>query len=472
MSAEQSYDVIIIGGGPGGYPAAIRAAQLGMKVACIENRKRMGGTCLNIGCIPSKALLESSERFMAAKTEFTTHGIEFDGLRLNLANLLGHKDKVVSGLGDGIDYLFRKHKITRLLGTGSIAAPGQVEVAVADGARQTLLAKSIVIATGSEGATLPDVPIDEDRIVSSTGALSFPEVPKHLVVIGAGYVGLELGSVWQRLGAEVTVVECLDRITPGMDSELAQVLHKVLQHQGFEFRLSQKVTAARIEGDHVVLSVEPSSGGASEQLQADRVLVAVGRRPYTEGLGLEAIGVERDRKGFITVDAHWRTNVAGIYAIGDVIGGPMLAHKATEEGIALVEQLAGLPGHVNYDAIPAIVYTAPEAASVGQSEEALKEAGVNYKVGRFPFNANSRARAKAQTEGLAKVLADAETDRILGVHILGPEAGSLIHEAVVAMEFSGAADDIARTCHAHPTLPEALKEAAMDVGAWAIHIAR
>lgn len=472
MSASESYDLIIIGGGPGGYPAAIRATQLGMKVACIEKRKRMGGTCLNIGCIPSKALLESSERFMAAKTEFAAHGVEFDGLRLNLANLLGHKDKVVSGLGDGIDYLFRKHKITRLLGTGSIAAPGQVEVAATDGSRQTLTGKSIVIATGSAGATLPDVPIDEDRIVSSTGALSFAEVPKHLVVIGAGYVGLELGSVWQRLGAKVTVIEYLDRITPGMDTELANALHKVLQQQGFEFWLSQKVTAARIEDEHVLLSVEPSSGGASEQLQADRVLVSVGRRSYTEGLGLEALGVQRDRKGFITVDAHWRTSVDGIYAIGDVIGGPMLAHKATEEGIALVEQLAGLPGHVNYGAIPSIVYTAPEAASVGQTEDALREAGVNYKVGRFPFNANSRARAKAQTEGFAKVLADAETDRILGVHILGPEAGSLIHEAVVAMEFSGAADDIARTCHAHPTLPEALKEAAMDVGSWAIHIAR
>lgn len=472
MNSSETYDLILVGGGPGGYPAAIRAAQLGMKVACIEARERLGGTCLNIGCIPSKALLESSERFIAAKTEFATHGVEFDGLRLNLANLLGHKDKVVSGLGDGIDYLFRKHKITRLLGTGSIPAPGQVEVTGADGTRQTLQGKSIVIATGSAGATLSDVPIDEDRIVSSTGALSFPEVPEHLVVIGAGYVGLELGSVWQRLGAKVTVIEYLDRITPGMDAELAKGLHKVLQQQGFEFRLSQKVTSAKVDGDSVVLSVEPSNGGASEPLQADRVLVAVGRRPYTEGLGLDALGVQRDRKGFITVDAHWRTNIEGVYALGDVIGGPMLAHKATEEGIALVEQLAGLPGHVNYGAIPAVVYTAPEAASVGQTEDALKEAGANYKVGRFPFNANSRARAKAQTEGLAKVLADAETDRILGVHILGPEAGSLIHEAVIAMEFSGAADDIARTCHAHPTLPEALKEAAMDVGNWAIHIAR
>lgn len=466
------YDLVIIGGGPGGYPAAIRAAQLGIKVVCIENRKRLGGTCLNIGCIPSKALLESSERFMAANTEFAEHGVEFDGVRLNLTRLMAHKDKVVSGLGDGIDYLLRKHKITRLFGTGSILAPGQVEVVDADGQVQRLVAKSIVIATGSEGATLPNVPIDEDRIVSSTGALALPEVPKHLVVIGAGYVGLELGSVWNRLGAKVTVVEYLDRITPGMDAELAKALHQVLEQQGFEFRLSQKVTQAMVNGEEVVLTVEPSDGGQSEQLRADRVLVSVGRRPYTEGLGLDAIGVERDRKGFITVDAHWRSSVAGIYAIGDVIGGPMLAHKATEEGIALAEQLAGLPGHVNYDAIPAVVYTAPEAASVGQTEEALKEAGIPYKVGRFPFNANSRARAKAQTDGLVKILADANTDRVLGVHILGPEAGSLIHEAVLAMEFSGAADDIARTCHAHPTLPEALKEAAMDVGNWAIHIAR
>lgn len=471
-TAGEIYDLVVIGGGPGGYPAAIRAAQLGMKVVCVENRKRLGGTCLNIGCIPSKALLESSERFMAANTEFAEHGLDFDGLRLDLARLMAHKDKVVSGLGDGIDSLFRKQKITRLLGSGSIPAPGRVDVVDSDGQRQTLAARSTVIATGSDGATLPNVSIDEDRIVSSTGALALPEVPERLVVIGAGSVGLELSSVWNRLGAKVIVVEYLDRIAAGMDAELAKALHKVLEQQGFEFRLSQKVTQATISGVEVVLTVEPSRGGEGEQLRADRVLVAVGRRPYTDGIGLEAIGVERDRKGFITVDAHWRTNVDGVYAIGDVIGGPMLAHKATEEGIALVEQLAGLPGHVDYGAIPAVVYTAPEVALVGQTEEALKEAGIAYKVGRFPFNANSRARAKAQTDGLVKILADANTDRVLGVHILGPEAGSLIHEAVLAMAFSGAADDIARTCHAHPTLPEALKEAAMDVGNWAIHVAR
>ena len=463
------YDVIIIGGGPGGYPAAIRAAQLGLRVACIESRKRLGGTCLNIGCIPSKALLESSERFIAARTEFAEHGVEFDGLRLNLPQLMAHKDNVVSGLGNGIDFLMRKHKITRLVGTGSIPAPGQVTLTDSSGATQALTATSIVIATGSDSATLPGVPIDEARIVSSTGALALPEVPKHLVVIGAGYVGLELGSVWRRLGANVTVIEYLDRITSGMDTELSQALHKVLEEQGFVFRLSQKVTAARSVDDEVVLTVEPAQGGPSEEIRADYVLVSIGRRPYTDGLGLDAIGVTRDRKGYIQVDEHWRTNVVGIYAIGDVIGGPMLAHKATEEGVALAEQLAGLPGHVNYDAIPAVIYTAPEVASVGQTEEALKAIGVRYKVGRFPFSANSRARAKAQTDGFVKVLADATTDRVLGVHIIGPEAGSLIHEAVVAMEFRGSAEDIARSCHAHPTLPEALKEAAMAVDNWALH---
>ena len=467
---SEHYDIGIIGGGPGGYPAAIRAAQLGLRVACIESRQRLGGTCLNVGCIPSKALLESSERFIAARTEFAEHGVEFEGLRLNLPKLMAHKDNVVSGLGNGIDFLMRKHKITRLVGTGSIPAPGQVTLTDSSGATQALTATSIVIATGSDSATLPGVPIDEARIVSSTGALTLPEVPKHLVVIGAGYVGLELGSVWRRLGANVTVIEYLDRITSGMDTELSQALHKVLEEQGFVFRLSQKVTGARSEDNEIVLMAEPAQGGPSEEIRADYVLVSIGRRPFTDGLGLDAIGITRDRKGYIQVDEHWRTNVDGIYAIGDVIGGPMLAHKATEEGVALAEQLAGLPGHVNYDAIPAVVYTAPEVASVGQTEDALKVDGVSYKVGRFPFSANSRARAKAQTDGFVKVLADATTDRVLGVHIIGPEAGSLIHEAVVAMEFRGSAEDIARSCHAHPTLPEALKEAAMAVDNWALHV--
>lgn len=467
---SEHYDVVIIGGGPGGYPAAIRAAQLGLRVACIESRQRLGGTCLNVGCIPSKALLESSERFIAARTEFAEHGVEFEGLRLNLLQLMTHKDNVVSGLGNGIDFLMRKHKIARLVGTGSIPAPGQVTLIDSNGATQTLTATSIVIATGSDSATLSGVPIDEARIVSSTGALALPEVPKHLVVIGAGYVGLELGSVWRRLGANVTVIEYLDRVTSGMDIELSQALHKVLEEQGFVFRLSQKVTGARSEDDEIVLTVEPAQGGPSEEIRADYVLVSIGRRPFTDGLGLDAIGITRDRKGYIQVDEHWRTNVDGIYAIGDVIGGPMLAHKATGEGVALAEQLAGLPGHVNYGAIPAVVYTAPEVASVGQTEEALKAAGVSYKVGRFPFSANSRARAKAQTDGFVKILADATTDRVLGVHIIGPEAGSLIHEAVVAMEFHGSAEDIARSCHAHPTLPEALKEAAMAVDNWALHV--
>lgn len=464
-----SFDVIIIGGGPGGYQAAVRGGQLGLKVACIENRARLGGTCLNVGCVPSKALLESSERFLAANTEFATHGVEFERVRVNLSRLMAHKDDVVSGLGKGIDYLFKKHKIARLLGTGSILEPGKVEVVDVDGKTQTLSAKSIVIATGSEGTNLRGVPIDETRIVSSTGALALPKVPEHLVVIGAGYVGLELGSVWRRLGAEVTVVEYLDRITPGMDAELAKALHKVLKQQGFQFRLSQKVTKADVTRDGVAVSVEPSKGGQSELLQADVVLVAIGRRPFTDGLDLEALGVMQDEKGFIPVDAQWRTNVPGIYAIGDVIGGAMLAHKASEEGVALMERLAGVAGHVNYGAIPAVIYTSPEAASVGETEDALSEAGVDYKVGRFPFSANSRARAKAHTEGFVKILADARTDKVMGVHILGPEAGSLIHEAVLAMEFGAAAEDIARTCHAHPTLSESLKEAAMAVDKRALH---
>jgi dihydrolipoamide dehydrogenase len=466
----ETYDVIIIGGGPGGYPAAIRGAQLGLKVACIERRRRLGGTCLNIGCIPSKALLESSERFHAASSEFAVHGVEFDGLRVNLPRLLAHKDDVVAGLGNGIDFLFKKHGVTRLQGSGRIAAPGRVEVTDDAGHTQELSGRWIIIATGSDSTPLRGVEVDEDRIVSSTGALSFPEVPAHLVVIGAGYVGLELGSVWRRLGARVTVVEYLDRITPGMDVEAATVLYKALKSQGFEFRLSQKVVGAAVNGDGVELLIEPANGGAQDRIHADRVLVSIGRRPFTEGLNLEQLGVERDAKGFIKVDDHWRTNVEGIYAIGDVIGGAMLAHKASEEGVALIEQLAGLPGHVNYGTIPAVIYTAPEVGSVGQTEEQLKAAGIPYKVGRFPFSASARARAKAQTYGLAKVLAHAETDRILGVHIVGPEAGSLIHEAVVAMEFSGSADDVARSCHAHPTLPEALKEAAMAVNGWALHI--
>lgn len=467
---SDTYDVAFIGGGPGGYQAAIRSAQLGRKVVCIEQRPRLGGTCLNIGCIPSKALLESSERFHAAQGEFGRHGVEFDGLRLNLPQLMKHKDTVVGGLGEGIDYLFKKHKVTRMLGTGTIEGPGVVRVDRQDGGSERISARAVVIATGSIGAELPGVPIDEKRILSSTGALSLPEVPGHLVVIGAGYVGLELGSVWRRLGARVTVIEFLGRVTPGMDTEVAVALHKSLVGQGFEFQLSRKVTAANLHDAGVTLTTEPSQGGPAETLEADCVLVSIGRRPNTNGLGLDALGVELDAKGFVKVDAHWRTRVPGIYAIGDVIGGAMLAHKASEEGVALAEHLAGLPGHVNYGTIPAVIYTAPEVGSVGQTEEQLKAAGVAYKVGKFPFSASARARAKGQTEGFAKVLADAETDRILGVHIIGPEAGSLIHEAVVAMEFRGSADDVARSCHAHPTLPEALREAAMAVNGWAIHV--
>lgn len=466
----ETYDVVFIGGGPGGYPGAIRSAQLGKKVACIERRARLGGTCLNIGCIPSKALLESSERFHAAQGEFAKHGIEFDALRVNLPQVMKHKDQVVAGLGQGIDYLFKKHGVRRIVGTAAIEAPDTVRVDLDAGGSEQIGARAIVIATGSVGAELPGIAVDEDRIVSSTGALSFPKVPEHLVVVGAGYVGLELGSVWRRLGAKVTVVEYLDRITPGMDTEVAGALEKSLRGQGFDFQLSRKVTGATVDGTGVILMTEPSKGGTVETLRADRVLVSIGRRPHTDALGLEAVGVERDPKGYVRVDAHWRTSIEGIYAIGDVIGGPMLAHKASEEGVAVAEQLAGLPGHVNYATIPSVIYTAPEVGSVGQTEEQLIAAGIAYKVGKFPFSASARARAKAQTEGFAKVLVDATSDRILGVHIIGPEAGSLIHEAVVAMEFSGSADDVARSCHAHPTLPEALKEAAMAVNGWAIHV--
>lgn len=467
---QTDWDIAILGGGPAGYPLALRAAQLGLKVVCIERRPRLGGTCLNVGCIPSKALLESSERFAAAGGEFARHGVEFDGLRVNLAQMLAHKDQVVDGLGRGIEGLLRKRGVERRLGTGRVVAPGQVEVIDEAGGQERVHANAIVIATGSVATPLPGVPIDEDRIVSSTGALAFPEIPAHLVVIGAGYVGLELGSVWRRLGARVTVIEYLDRITPGMDAELAAALQKVLMAQGLEFRLGHKVTGAQAGTSVVSLNVEPAAGGAAQAVEADRVLVAIGRRPCTDGVDCDALGITRDARGFVQVDARFQTSVPGIYAIGDVVGGAMLAHKASEEGVALAEQLAGLPGHVDYEVIPAIVYTAPEVATVGRTEEQLHAEGVAYKVGRFPFAANSRARAKAQAEGFVKVLADATTDRILGVHMIGPEAGSLIHEAAVAMAFRGAADDLARTCHAHPTLPEALKEAAMAVNGWALHI--
>ena len=465
-----SYDLIVIGGGPGGYVAAIRAAQLGLSVACVEKRATLGGTCLNIGCIPSKALLSSSEKFTEAEHALAAHGVKVSGVKLDLPTMMAHKDAVVADNTKGIDFLFKKNKVERILGTGRIVAAGKVEVTPDKGDAQTLDAKAILIATGSESMPLPGVEIDEERIVTSTGALSLGQVPKHLVVVGAGYIGLEMGSVWGRLGAKVTVVEFLDRITPGMDGEVAKDFQRILAKQGFEFRLGTKVTGAEKLKSKIKLSLEPAAGGDAETLDCDVVLVAIGRRPYTEGLGLEALGIETDKRGFITVDSNYQTNVEGIFAVGDCVPGPMLAHKAEDEGVACAEIIAGETGHVNYDVIPGIVYTWPEVASVGQTEEQLKEAGIDYKVGKFPFSANGRARAANDTDGFVKLLADATTDQVLGAHIIGPDAGTLIHEIVVGMEFGAAAEDIARTCHGHPTLNEAVKEAALAVAGRTIHL--
>jgi dihydrolipoamide dehydrogenase len=467
---SDSFDLVIIGGGPGGYVAAIRAAQLGLSVACVEKRDRLGGTCLNIGCIPSKALLQSSEKFEEAKHSLAAHGVKLGSVELDLATMLARKDKVVGDLTKGIEGLFKKNKITWIKGAGRIVASGKVQVDLAEGGSRDLAARHIIIATGSESMPLPGVEIDEKTIVTSTGALSLDPVPKRLVVIGGGYIGLELGSVWARLGAEVTVVEFLDRITPGMDGETGKMLQRLLQRQGFKFKLSTKVTAATKTDAGVTLTLEPAQGGASETLETDVVLLSIGRRPYTEGLGLAEAGVELDERKRVKVDAHFRTSVPGIYAIGDVITGPMLAHKAEEEGVVLVEQLAGQKPHVNYDAIPAVIYTFPEVGSVGRTEEEIKAAGTSYKVGKFPFLANSRARANGETDGFVKIIADAATDRVLGVHIIGPDAGTMIAEAALAMEFGASSEDIARTCHAHPTLNEAVKEAALAVAGRTINL--
>ena len=467
---SENFDLIVIGAGPGGYVAAIRAAQLGMSVACVEKRETLGGTCLNIGCIPSKALLHSSEKFAEAEHGLAAHGVTLDKVKLDLDAMMARKDKVVDDLTKGIEFLFKKNKVTRFAGTGHIVAADQVTVANANGEGQTLKAPNILIATGSNSMPLPGSEIDETRIVSSTGALCLKRVPKRLLVVGAGYIGLEMGSVWGRLGAEVTVVEFLDRITPGMDAEISKQFQRVLSRQGFEFRLGAKVTAAKANKSGVRVTVEPSEGGAVEEIAADIVLVAIGRRPHTEGLGLEEVGVEVDNHGFVRTDTNFKTTAPGIYAIGDVRPGPMLAHKAEDEGVAAVEIMAGQRPHVNYDAIPGVVYTWPEVAAVGKTEEELKEAARDYKVGKFPFTANSRARCNADTDGLVKILADTKTDQVLGVHILGPDAGTMIHEAVIAMEFGGSAEDIARTCHGHPTLNEAVKEAALAVDGRPIHI--
>ena len=462
---SENFDVIVIGAGPGGYVCAIRAAQLGLKVACVEKRSTLGGTCLNVGCIPSKALLQSSEEFEKAGHALADHGVIVDGVKLDLAKMQARKGEVVGANVKGVEFLFRKNKVTWLKGAGRILGAGQVDV---DGTVHT--ARHIVVATGSESTPLRGVEVDETRVVTSTGALELDKVPGHLVVIGAGVIGLELGSVWRRLGAKVTVIEFLDRILPGMDADIAKQAQRILAKQGLDFRLGAKVTGAATSDAGVTLTVEPAKGGDAQTIAADIVLLAIGRRPYLDGLGLQEAGVALDERGRVRTDAHFATNVAGIHAIGDAIAGPMLAHKAEDEGVALAEILAGKAGHVNYNVIPGVVYTWPEIASVGKTEEELKAAGIAYNVGKFPFTANGRARAMGETDGLVKILADKATDRVLGCHILGPDAGTLIAELALAMEFGASSEDIARTCHAHPSLNEAVKEAALAVEGRALHI--
>ncbi len=460
---EHSHDLVVIGAGPGGYVAALRAAQLGMDVACIEKVSELGGTCVRVGCIPSKAMLEASERFYDTGKNLKKLGIKVKSVELDLPGMMRHKDKTVKTLTRGVEHLFKANKVTRYQGHGRLDGPGTVVVEGDDEAR--LQAKHVLIATGSSVATLPGVEMDWDRIGSSTEALSYPEVPEHLVVIGAGYIGLELGSVWARLGAKVTVLEYLDRILPGMDTETAKMAQRFFKRQGLKFQLGARVTSARVDGDGCVVEAE-----GLEPIACDRVLVAVGRKPYTENLGLDSVEIELDEKGRVPVDEHFKTSAEGVYAIGDVIAGPMLAHKAEEEGIACVERIATGYGHVNYDAIPGVVYTHPEIAAVGKTEDQLQEEGIEYTKGTFPFQANGRAKALNQTEGQVKILADATTDRILGVHIIGPRAGDLIAELAVAIEFGASSEDVARSVHAHPTLAEVVKEAALAVGGRALHI--
>ncbi len=469
--ASETFDLVVIGSGPGGYVAAIRAAQLGMKVAVVEKRATFGGTCLNVGCIPSKALLQSSHLFEEAGHDLAPHGIVVAPPTLDLAQMMKRKTEVVGATTKGIEFLFKKNKIVAFQGTGRIEAAGAVTVLGDDGAvKDTLATKSILIASGSEVTPLPGVAIDEKKIVSSTGALELSEVPKHLVVVGAGIIGLELGSVWRRLGSDVTVVEFLDRIAPGVDDEVTRQFHRGLTRQGLKFKLGAKVTKAESDAAGVTLTVEPAKGGPAETVQADIVLVAIGRRPCVEGLGLDKAGIKLSPRGRIEVDGHFQTSVPGIFAIGDVIDGPMLAHKASEDGIACVETLAGQKGHVNWDLVPSIIYTQPEVAWVGKTEEQLKAAGVAYKVGKYPFTADPRSRANGTTEGFVKVLADKATDEVLGVHIIGAEAGTMIAEAALAMEFKASAEDIGRVCHAHPTVNEALKEAALAAWDKPIHL--
>lgn len=467
---SDSFDLVVIGSGPGGYVCAIRAAQLGLKTACIEKDNTLGGTCLNVGCIPSKALLSVSEKFSHAEHDFAGLGIDVGQPKVDLKKMMAHKDKVVAANTQGISFLFKKNKVTHLVGTGSITAAGAVEVSGKDGKTTTIAAKNIVIATGSESTPLRGIDIDEKQIVTSTGALTLDKVPASLAVIGGGVIGLEMGTVWQRLGAKVTVIEFLDRVLPGMDMEVSKEMKKILGKQGMEFKLGTKVTGAEKKKDKVTLTLEAANGGNAEKIEVETVLVAIGRRPYTAGLGLEKVGVNVDNRGMVEIDDHFQTNVPGIYALGDVVRGPMLAHKAGDEGVVVAEIIAGQSGHINYDAIPGVVYTFPEAASVGKTEEQLKESGIPYKTGKFPFMANARARAMAATDGFVKILAHAETDRVLGCHIVGPEAGTLIAEVVTVIEFGGSAEDIARICHAHPTLNETVKEAALAVDGRPIHI--
>ena len=464
------YDLVVIGTGPGGYVCAIRAAQLGMKVAVVEKRKTHGGTCLNVGCIPSKALLHASELFEEAGHEFAHLGIDVSKPKLNLAAMMKHKQDVIDGNVGGIQFLFKKNKIDVFHGLGTIVSKGNVGVTLEDGTNSVIETRSIVIATGSDVARLPGIEIDEKVVVSSTGALELASVPKKLIVVGAGVIGLELGSVWRRLGSEVTVVEFLDRILPGMDLDCSKQFQRMLAKQGFAFELGTKVTGVKVSKKGAEVTLEPAAGGEAKVVEADVVLVAIGRVPYTDGLGLEAVGIVKDARGRIEINDHFQTAVQGIYAIGDVVRGAMLAHKAEDEGVAVAEIIAGQHGHVNYDVIPGVVYTQPEFAAVGKTEEDLKAAGIDYAVGKFPFTANGRAKAMRKSEGFVKVLADKATDRVLGVHIVGAGAGEMIHEAAVLMEFGGSAEDLARTCHAHPTMSEAIKEAAMAVDKRAIHM--
>ena len=470
-----TFDAVVIGGGPGGYNAAIRLGQLGLSAACIDSRGSFGGTCLNIGCIPSKALLHASERFHEAGTDFARLGIKAK-IELDLPAMMAQKTKVVGELTKGVEFLFKKNKVEGIVGKGRITAPpsnggmGKISVTTPDGKTREITAKNIIIATGSDVAKLPGVTIDEKQIVSSTGALALSSVPKKLIVVGAGVIGLELGSVWKRLGSDVTVVEFLDRVTPGIDLEVSKAFQRILTKQGFTFQLSTKVTGVEKRKTGLAVTVEPAAGGEKSVIECDVMLVAIGRVAYTAGLGLDALGVALDKLGRVVTDDHYRTNVPGIYAVGDCREGPMLAHKAEDEAVACAELIAGKAGHVNYDAIPSVVYTFPEVATVGKNEEDLKAEGVAYKVGKFPFTANARAKTIVATDGFVKILADAKTDKVLGCAIIGPEAGNLMAEVVLAMEFGASSEDIARTCHSHPTLTEAVRQAAMGVEGWTMQM--